>query len=302
MPYALPLLSAAHMPRQMKMKNKNTKLFISDQGSIEQNYSKKNKVNISKKPFLNKIVFYLLLCATIVEGHPVLALSIRQENSNYSFSDTLKKKEVAFAKTISTIKKSKELSPTKKGSKGVYAISGIGTALPIGTGAQILSSKVSTSLGLNIGLGTSSFFLYPSADLLVFKYNQHIKDPQFPLNTENFRASFTTFSLMLAQKNRIGNLGIYPFAGPGLSLIKEPRVRMDEGNNVVMEGRKTHSATFKGGLGLDYSIGAFTLFVEGSYIYNFKSVQERNIEAIPVFGGLKSDVSTIFRRKHSPIK
>ena len=58
-----------------------------------------------------------------------------------------------------------------------------------------------------------------------------------------------------------------------------------------------YSTTFKGGLGLDYRIGTFTLFIEGSYIYNFKSVQGRNVEVIPVFGGLKSDISTIFRKK-----
>lgn len=200
-----------------------------------------------------------------------------------------------------TLTKTASLHPRKgkipEGNE-VYTISGIGAALTSGETAGILSQRTSTSLGFNIGLGRSAFFLYPSADLLVFEYNQQRSDPDFNYDMKKGRSTFTTFNLMAGVRARAGSFSAYFFGGPGLSFVKEPRILVDEaGGTASLTRQKSKSLTLKGGFGLDYKIGAFTLFAEGSYARYFKKFQDRQIEIFPVFGGMKSDISAIFHKK-----
>lgn len=177
----------------------------------------------------------------------------------------------------------------------VYSVSGIGSGLTGGMTGNVLKPKVSTTLGFEIAIGRKNFFLYPSVDLLVFRYDQQISDANFLYGSQRSRGTYSTFTLLLGYRKPLGNFSIYPFAGFGGSMINEPRLTVNETSQQAMLGsRKSSSMALKGGIGLDYRIGQFVMFTEGSHIHNFKSLQERQVRIFPVYLGIRSNISSVF--------
>ena len=180
----------------------------------------------------------------------------------------------------------------------IYSVSGIGYGFTSGETNVLLQPKFSTNLGFDISLGKGDFFVYPSVDFLIFRYDQQITDPNYLYTSQRSRASFTIFTLAFGYRKSFGNVSIYPFAGIGGGLVSEPRISVNESNlEAVLNKKKSKTLSAKGGLGLDYRIGQFVIFTEANVLHNFDSLQERKINVFPVYLGLKSNLSSVFTGK-----
>ncbi|RZK73891.1 MAG: hypothetical protein EOO92_17845, partial [Pedobacter sp.] len=58
----------------------------------------------------------------------------------------------------------------------LYTVSGIGTSIPVGDASDVFGPKISTTLGLNLGLGNGGLFLYPKVSLHAFSYRAKSPD------------------------------------------------------------------------------------------------------------------------------
>ncbi|WP_256013886.1 hypothetical protein [Desertivirga xinjiangensis] len=178
----------------------------------------------------------------------------------------------------------------------VYSVSGIGLGFTGGETGDLLKPGFSTNLGLDISLGAGSFFLYPSADLLTFRYDQQIADNNYLYSAQKSRASYKIFTLAFGYRKSVGKLRIYQFAGFGGGVVAEPRISVrEDSQEAVLHNKKSSTWSAKGGLGFDYQIGQFVVFAEGTHLHNFKSLQDRKILVFPVYIGLKSNISSLFK-------
>lgn len=180
----------------------------------------------------------------------------------------------------------------------MYSVSGMGFGFTGGKTNVLLKPKFSTNLGLDISLGRGSFFLYPSAEFLTFRYDQQVSDADYVYNAQKSRASYKVFTISLGYRETLGKLSFYQFAGIGGGLVIEPRMTVNmSSQQTILHNRKSKTLSARGGLGIDYRIGQFMLFAEGTHLHNFKTLQERKILVFPVYLGLKSNISSLFYRK-----
>jgi hypothetical protein len=180
----------------------------------------------------------------------------------------------------------------------VYTISGIGFGLTGGKAGEVFKPKVSTKLGLDISIGKKGFFLYPSANLLIFGYDQKEPDPEYNYLVKSGRSTITNFSIAIGNRQKAGSFNIYEYAGAGGAIRKEPRMSVNTaGNQILLSFKKSNSMSLTAGVGAEYMIGQFIIFAEGSYFYNSREVQDRKLFIFPVQIGFKSNISTLFNRK-----
>lgn len=176
----------------------------------------------------------------------------------------------------------------------VYVTSGMGWGFALGRTSDVLQAKFSNSLGLDISLAKEGFFLYPSLDFLVFRYNQQEGDSDYPYDLDRGRSNFYILNLAGGVRKQIGRLNTYAFAGPGAGVIAEPRAAVSEATrNVSIETTSYLTPTLRGGVGADYRIGGFFLFVEAGWLHNFRSVQQRPVNVLSLYGGLKTDITKL---------
>jgi hypothetical protein len=176
----------------------------------------------------------------------------------------------------------------------VYTISGIGLGITGGKTKEVISPKVSTKIGVDVTLGKKGLFIYPSVNFLVFNYSQKVGIPNYPYNIESGgRTAITSFTIPLGWK-----FNIYEYAGPGVALILEPRSEVDvQSQQIKLTDQDKYSVSFTGGLGAEYLLGQFALFIEASHLYNLKEFQDRKTFIFPVFVGFKSNISNVFKSK-----
>ncbi|MXV52853.1 autotransporter outer membrane beta-barrel domain-containing protein [Pedobacter sp. HMF7647] len=178
----------------------------------------------------------------------------------------------------------------------LYTSNGIGFSFPVG-GSDVLKPKFSTSLGLNINLGKKGWFLYPKLNLQVFRYDQQISEPGYNYAIQKGRA--TTYLVNVAAGYRLSQdkFTFYPFLGAGGGMIIAPRIRVDANNQAILESVTIWTPGFEGGFGAEYAIGQIKLFAEGSYQTGTKKIEDKRFSAVPVFVGIKSNISGIFAKK-----
>lgn len=51
--------------------------------------------------------------------------------------------------------------------------------------------------------------------------------------------------------------------------------------------------TLRSGVGVDYKVGGFFLFLETGWLHTFRPMQDRQVNVISLFGGLKTDVTAL---------
>lgn len=175
----------------------------------------------------------------------------------------------------------------------IHVVNGMGWGFPTGKTKEVLSPKYSTSLGLDIALKDERYFLYPSLDFLSFKYNQQIPDPATNYLIEHGNSFFYMLNLTAGRYHRIGKLGIYAFGGPGLGMVSEPRAHLRDNNVVVLKNHYSLSPGLRLGTGSEYQLGNVYLFLELSYLYNFRHIQERPNGVISMYGGLKTNITRV---------
>lgn len=176
----------------------------------------------------------------------------------------------------------------------VYVVSGLGWGFAVGETSEVLQAKFSNSLGLDISLANRHYFVYPSVDFLSYKYNQQVHDPDYPYDLERGRSNFYILNLAGGIRKQVEKLNLYAYAGPGAGVVVEPRARVSEAQQrVVIENAAHITPTLRAGMGADYKIGNFFLFIEAGWLHNFRKIQERQVNLLSLYGGLKTDVTTL---------
>ncbi len=176
----------------------------------------------------------------------------------------------------------------------VYVVSGLGWGFALGETSEVLQAKFSNSLGLDISLADRRYFVYPSVDFLSYRYNQQLHDPDYQHDLEKGRSNFYILNLAGGVRKQIEKLNLYAYAGPGAGVVVEPRARVSEERQRVIIENSTHmTPTLRAGVGADYKIGGFFLFVEAGWLHNFRQIQNRQVNLISLYGGLKTDVTKL---------
>ncbi|MFC3196150.1 hypothetical protein ACFOET_00855 [Parapedobacter deserti] len=176
----------------------------------------------------------------------------------------------------------------------VFVISGLGWGFALGETSEVLQAKFSNSLGLDISLPNRHYFLYPTVDFLTFRYNQQEHDPDYAYDLEKGRSNFYILNLAGGIRRQLGRLNTYAYAGPGAGVVVEPRAAVSTDQSRVTIENITHiTPTVRAGVGADYKIGGFFLFIEAGWLHNFRNIQERQVNIISLYGGLKTDVTAL---------
>lgn len=176
----------------------------------------------------------------------------------------------------------------------VYVVSGLGWGFALGETSEVLQAKFSNSLGLDISLANRHYFIYPSVDFLSYRYNQRQHDPDYQHDLEKGRSNFYMLNLAGGVRRQIEKLNLYAYAGPGAGVVVEPRARVsEEQQRVIIENTAHLTPTLRAGVGADYKIGGFFLMIEAGWLHNFRKIQERPVNLLSVYGGLKTDVTTL---------
>ncbi len=178
--------------------------------------------------------------------------------------------------------------------KRVYVVSGLGWGFALGETSEVLQAKFSNSLGLDISLANRHYFIYPSVDFLTFRYNQQVHDPDYLHDLEKGRSNFYVLNLAGGMRKQYDNLSMYVYAGPGAGVVVEPRAIVSEDQRKVTIDQTSHiTPTLRGGVGADYKIGGFFLFIEAGWLHNFRKIQDRQVNVLSMYGGLKTDVTKL---------
>lgn len=176
----------------------------------------------------------------------------------------------------------------------IFVVSGMGWGLAMGETREVLSPKFSSNLGLDISLRNPDYFLYPSLDFLVFDYDQQVLDPDYTHRMEQGRSNFYTLNLAGGIRRQMGMVNSYAFAGPGFGVISEPRSAVSVEESLVRIKNAYHvTPSVRVGIGGNIKLGNFYLFVEGAWLHNFITIQERSVHVFSVYGGLKTDVTRL---------
>ncbi|MGV3546722.1 MAG: hypothetical protein ACO1N4_06645 [Pedobacter sp.] len=180
----------------------------------------------------------------------------------------------------------------------LYTVSGVGTSIPVGDAADIFGPKISTTLGLNLGLGNGGLFLYPKFSLHAFTYNAARPDEGFTYTAQNGRATTYLLNVALGYRKMVGNFAFYGFAGGGGGYILTPKADVNSATLQVNLSNESHfMPMLEGGAGIEYSLGGLSIFTEVSYMNGFEKIQDRNFTTMPLTFGIKPNLSKLFNRR-----
>ena len=176
----------------------------------------------------------------------------------------------------------------------VFAATGLGFGFPIGGVKKTLSPRVSNTLGFNIPLRDSRYFLYPLIDFMTFGYKQLIKDDTYEYKIDNGSANIYGLSIMPGLNQFLGSLRLYAFAGPFVHLVYEPRVAANLDTQVAkIEDKIYFTGGLRGGVGAHYQLGDFYLFIESGIVRNFSKIEGERLWIQTAHGGLKTDITKL---------
>jgi hypothetical protein len=175
-----------------------------------------------------------------------------------------------------------------------FVVNAMGWGFPGGKTSEVLSPKYSTALGLQIIMKDRRFFAYPSLDFLSFKYDQAEHDPKYTYDLKGGRANFYNLNLAAGYRKEFLPMSAYAFFGPGAAVVAQPRAEVQPDASLVhIKSHLTMTPTIRTGLGADYRLGRVSLFVETSWLYQFRQIQNRPVHVITLYGGLKTDITKL---------
>jgi len=178
----------------------------------------------------------------------------------------------------------------------LFTVSGIGTSMPVGTASDVFGPKISTTLGLNIGIGKGGLFLYPKLSLHALSYRGKIAEPGFTYTAQTGRATTYLLNLGLGYRKIVGKFAFYGFAGGGGGYILTPMVRVNDAvQQVKISNKSDFMPILEGGTGSEFSLGGLSLFAEVGFMNGFKKIQDRNFKTMPLTIGIKPNLSRLFK-------
>lgn len=176
----------------------------------------------------------------------------------------------------------------------IFAVSGLGWGFSLGETTDVLRPKFSNSLGLDISLADRHYFLYPNIDFLTFEYNQREADPRYAYLLEKGRGNIYVLNFAGGIRKQLNKLNVYAFAGPGIGLLSEPRAAVLPDQSTVQINTVFYvTPSLRGGVGADYKLGGFFLFLEAGWLHPFRQIQNRPVHVVSLFGGLKTDITVL---------
>jgi hypothetical protein len=180
----------------------------------------------------------------------------------------------------------------------LYTMSGFGLSVPVGQSGSFMKPKFSTSIGVNLGIGNSGLFLYPKLSLHAFGYDNNIPDAKNNYQLQQARATTYLLNIALGYRKIIDKFAFYAFAGAGGGIILTPRIEVNQAANTALLNEKTNQiGIIEPGAGMEYNLGAISVFAEGSYMHGLGDVGNRPFNAIPLTFGIKPNLSRLFTRK-----
>ncbi|WP_162795933.1 hypothetical protein [Pedobacter nanyangensis] len=178
----------------------------------------------------------------------------------------------------------------------LFTVSGIGTSMPVGLASDVFGPKISTTLGLNIGVGKNGLFLYPKLSLHALSYRGKIAEPGFTYTAQTGRATTYLLNLGLGYRKIVGKFAFYGFAGGGGGYILTPMVRVNDAAQQVKISNKTHfMPMLEVGAGTEFNLGGLSLFAEIGFMNGFKKIQDRSFTTMPLTFGIKPNLSRLFK-------
>lgn len=176
----------------------------------------------------------------------------------------------------------------------VHVANKVGWGFPIGKTADVLTPKYSTSMGLDISLVNTGFFLNPFLDFLAYDYDQIVEDPEFVHQLENGKGSIFALNLAGGLRNRNAKWGTYVYAGPSLSVVTEPRAEFHAvEERIILSNKRIWGPALRAGAGADYRLGNVFVFVETGYLLHSSKMQDRPIQVLSIYGGLKTNITRV---------
>ncbi|QQT26348.1 hypothetical protein I6J02_00390 [Sphingobacterium spiritivorum] len=176
----------------------------------------------------------------------------------------------------------------------VYYFGGTGLAFPMGKTKDVLTPKFSGSMGLDISLKDSRFYVMPVLYTLSFGYKQQLLDNTSPYRINNGDATFYNLSLSGGMRKQYKRLNTYGYIGPGFGIFLEPRAIVNDATSVVeIEKKSKFNFSSKLGVGADYKFKGFFVGLEVGYVHSFTKIQNTPINAMTVMIGLKSDITRL---------
>jgi len=180
----------------------------------------------------------------------------------------------------------------------LYTMSGLGMSFPIGETNDYFKPKISTTVGINLGLGNGGLFLYPKVSLHAYKFDEQVTDPGYQTAIKSGRSTTYLLNLGLGYRKMLNKFSYYGFAGLGGGIILTPRVTHDNNaGTATLDNKSNNLFMAEAGLGIEYNIGGASLFVESGYMRGFKDIQSRNFSSVPISLGIKPNLSKIFNKK-----
>ena len=179
----------------------------------------------------------------------------------------------------------------------LYTISGVGTSVPMGETADYLGPKISTTLGVNYGIGNSGLFIYPKISLHAFSYNGVQPGAGFQYTAQKARASSYLLNLALGYRKMVDKFAIYGFAGAGGGFILTPLVKVNTlAQQVEFSNQTNGMMMLEGGAGVEYNLGGLSLFTELSYMNGFNKINGKSFKTLPLTIGIKPNLSRLFNK------
>lgn len=204
-------------------------------------------------------------------------------------------KHITFIILTLLISASKTKAQTR--SDKLYTVSGIGTSMAVGDATDIFGPKISTTLGLNLGLGDGGLFLYPKFSLHAFSYEAKRPDDGFTYTAQNGRATTYLLNIALGYRKMVDKFAFYGFAGGGGGYILTPRVNVNNSNLQVHLSNESHfMPMLEGGVGVEFNLGGLSIFTEASYMNGFQKIQDRKFTTVPLTFGIKPNLSKLFNK------
>ncbi|WDF70464.1 hypothetical protein PQ465_08835 [Sphingobacterium oryzagri] len=175
----------------------------------------------------------------------------------------------------------------------IYYMGGTGLSLPIGKASEVFTTKLfSASMGLDIALKDSRYFLTPTLYLLTYGYNQQVPDPKYNYMIENGRANFYMLSMAAGRRRQFKRLNTFVYLGPALGLVNEPRGDL-VGQKLRMDSKYSLSVAGKLGTGVDYKFPGFFIGAELGYLQHFRKIEGNPVQFLTIMVGLKSDITSL---------
>lgn len=180
----------------------------------------------------------------------------------------------------------------------VYIVSGsLGFGFPMGKTKEVLTTRLASSWGMDISLPNRHYVLYPSVDFWNFGYNQRNFENNSSYLVENGRARLLNVNLPIGVRRQWRHLNTYITGGPSVGLLYEPRIQLIEASNIVRQDFDIRAIMgARVSAGADYKFKGFFLYVDAGWMHSFAKIQDRPLNILSFYVGLKTDITGVANR------